>query len=232
MCTSRATAKQFRFPRSHNSEPVAPATKKSKAAKGDAAAPAARRPRADAVRNRALIVDAATDAFREGGLDVSVAEIARRAGVGTGTLFRNFPSKDDLIYAVVEQRMNEWSATAEAALEDPDPAVAFKQFMYSAADAQMRDRGFSQAMKNHLIDKPALMECKGVAMDLTTAVLKRAQKAGAVRKDVTTEDLGYIINASVSSDPLPGMDNENMHKRYLEIMLDGLKPQAKAKLPT
>jgi AcrR family transcriptional regulator len=203
---------------------MASVTKSSKAGKGDAAAPAARRPRADAVRNRALIVAAATEAFRELGLDASVAEIARRAGVGTGTLFRNFPAKDDLIYAVVEQRMEEWTKTAEQALSESDPAKAFESFMYQAADAQMQDRGFSQAMKKHLIDKPELMECKGVAMALSQKVLKRAQDAGAVRKDVTTEDLGYIINASASSDPLPGADNEALHKRYLEIMLAGLKP--------
>jgi AcrR family transcriptional regulator len=210
---------------------MAQAVKSSKV-KGDAAAPAARRPRADAVRNRALIVDAATDAFRELGLDASVAEIARRAGVGTGTLFRNFPTKDDLIYAVVEQRMDGWTATAEQALDEPDAEKAFKTFMYAAADAQMQDRGFSEAMKKHIIDEPELMECKGVAMDLTQKVLKRAQDAGAVRKDVTFEDLGYIINASVSSDPLPGADNELLHKRYLEIMLAGLKPAADSTLAT
>lgn len=206
---------------------MSPAIQKSqKAAKGDAAAPAARRPRADAVRNRALIVAAATDAFRELGLDASVAEIARRAGVGSGTLFRNFPAKDDLIYAVVEQRMDEWTLAAEEALSEPDAEKAFKAFMYQATDAQMQDRGFSQAMKKHLIDQPELLKCKGVAMALTQKILKRAQDAGAVRTDVSFEDLGYMINASVSSDPLPGADNELLHKRYLEIMLDGLKPAA------
>jgi AcrR family transcriptional regulator len=208
---------------------MATATKKS-AAKGDAVAPATRRPRADAARNRVLIVAAAMDAFRELGLDASVAEIARRAGVGTGTLFRNFPSKDDLISAVVETKMNEWSEAAELAIAEPDAAKAFEQFMFAAADAQMSDRGLAEAIKQHIIDRPELHACKMQALGLTNEILKRAQKAGAVRGDVVTEDLRYLINAAISSDPLPGNEDKQLYRRYLRIMLDGLRPDGSSKL--
>jgi AcrR family transcriptional regulator len=198
------------------------ATKKLTAT--DCAPASARRPRADAVRNRKLIVDAAADAFRELGLEASVAEIARRAGVGSGTLFRNFPSKEDLIYAVIDARMQEWSARAEQALEEPDAAKAFEQFMLEAAKSQRDDRGLGEAIKQHIIDRPELLDCKKQAVSLSSKILKRAQDAGAVRKDVNSEDLRFLINAAVTGDPLPGSDGDALFHRHLQIMLDGLRP--------
>jgi AcrR family transcriptional regulator len=197
---------------------------------GDAAAPAPRRPRADAVRNRQLIVDAATAAFGELGLDASVAEIARRAGVGTGTLFRHFPSKDDLIHAVIETRMQEWTVAAEAALSEPDPGKAFEKFLFAAADAQVRDRGLLDAMTQHVIDAPELLECNRQAVSLSDEILKRAQQAGVVRNDVVTEDLRYLVSAAIASGPRQQSGADDLHIRYLRIMIDGLRPDGASAL--
>jgi AcrR family transcriptional regulator len=81
--------------------------------------------RADARRNRQRVLDAAARCFAEDGSEAAVAEIARRAGVGTGTLFRHFPTKHDLLVAVMEERFASARATLEAALAEPDPWAAF-----------------------------------------------------------------------------------------------------------
>src|ERR1700729_3804105 len=83
-----------------------------------------RRLRADAQRNRRRLLEGATELFSERGLEVGVADIAAHAGVGRGTLFRNFPSKEHLIAAIVVERMNESITRGHAALESPDPGPA------------------------------------------------------------------------------------------------------------
>src|SRR3954468_8759346 len=98
--------------------------------------------RADALRNRRRILDAAAEAFAEQGLDVGVAEIAKRVGVGAGRIFRRFPSTDDLIVAIVEERISELAELAEQGLEDDDPGEAFRRFVLAGIELQIRDRGF------------------------------------------------------------------------------------------
>lgn len=193
----------------------------------DTAQSIAERPmRADAARNRKRIIEAASEAFRELGLDASVAEIAKRAGVGSGTLFRNYPSKEDLIYAVIEARMQEWNEVAQKALAEPDAAKAFEEFMLTAAEAQYRDRGLFEAFKEGLLDKPELFDCKCRAIDLSEKVLKRAQRIGAIRDDVNADDLGNLTAAAAAAAERSGGGNgENSpYARYMRILLDGLKP--------
>jgi AcrR family transcriptional regulator len=194
----------------------------------DGAGAATRRPRADALRNRTRLIDAAVAVFAEHGLDVSVATIAGRAGVGTATLFRNFPTKDDLIYAVIEARVTELLELARRALEAEDPADAFEQFLFGVADIQVRDRGFFEAIHSHLIDEPELLQCKLEMTGVAEKILNRAQKAGIVRKDVVAEDLRFIVSSAVSHDSAARPD---LHRRYLQIMLDGLRPERASRLP-
>src|SRR4051794_27185765 len=105
-----------------------------------------RRLRADAERNRRRLLDAATEIFCERGLDVGVAEIAQLAGVGRGTLFRNFPSKEDLIAAIVVERMNESIARGRAALEHPDPGQALFDLIDESVGRQQTDRALFEAL--------------------------------------------------------------------------------------
>jgi AcrR family transcriptional regulator len=182
-----------------------------------------RRPRADALRNRQRLIDAAVQVFAEQGLDVAVAEIARRAEVGTATLFRNFPTKDDLIYAVIEARVSELLEVGRRALEVEDPAAAFEQFLFGVADLQVRDRGFFEAIHSRLIDEPELMQCKMSISGIADQVLARAQAAGAVRADVGADDLGFLVSSAASRD--------GHHQRYLRILLDGLRPASATTLP-
>lgn len=187
-----------------------------------AGVPTARRPRADAQRNHERLIDAAVTVFAEQGLDVAVAEVARRAGVGTATLFRNFPTKDDLVRAVIEARMTELLEVGRRALEAEDPAAGFEQFLSDVADLQVRDRGFFEAIHSRLIDEPELMQCKMQMSGIGEQILKRAQAAGAVRTDVGPEDLRFIICSAAAHDG---------HGRYLRILLDGLRPASASALP-
>src|SRR5918912_4352335 len=103
---------------------------------GDArlAAPLTHRPlRADAARNRARVLDAARGAFAESGLGVGVEEIARRAGVGKGTLYRRFPTKEALVRAIFDDILAEYERLAAAAAEEPDAGEAFARFLDGAA---------------------------------------------------------------------------------------------------
>ena len=102
--------------------------------------------RADAERNRRRLLDAAEALFRERGLDVGVAEIAERAGVGRGTLFRNFPSKEDLIAAIVVERMAEAVDRGRMLLDAPDPGEALFEFLAEIAGRQQLDRALFEAV--------------------------------------------------------------------------------------
>src|ERR1700750_2324982 len=113
-----------------------------------AVVPATTKPplRKDAQRNRDRIIAATRAAFQERGLDVGVDEIARRAGVGMGTLYRHFPTKDALIDAIVDARFAELTAAAERALEAPDAWDGSAGSLASAVELQATDRGFKDAL--------------------------------------------------------------------------------------
>src|SRR5437868_12520571 len=105
-----------------------------------------RRLRADAERNRRRLLDAATEIFCERGLEVGVGEIAEHAGVGRGTLFRNFPSKEHLIAAIVVERIHESISRGRAQLEAPDPAQALFDLIDQAVGRQQTDRALFEAL--------------------------------------------------------------------------------------
>src|SRR6266545_1983579 len=112
--------------------------------------------RSDAERNRRLVLEAATEAFAEQGLDVGMAEVARRAGVGNATVFRRFPSKDALIEAIFEGKIAELIAAAERAAEIDDPWDALVDLLETIASLQARDHGFFQATEQFLLSHPDL----------------------------------------------------------------------------
>lgn len=188
----------------------------------------ARRPRADAQRNRERIIEAAIDAFREGGLDVSVAEIARRAGVGSGTLFRNFPTKNDLVHAIVELRMEQWQKTIESSLEAGDARAGFDAFFAAAVAWNYHDRGMLEAFKGGIMDDPDLHDCKCAAMDRTGVLVARVKQAGMLREEISTEDVYALAAGAAESAKMSvqetGARPDDALARYVEIVLAGLRP--------
>lgn len=191
-------------------------------------APTTRRPRADAQRNRERIIEAADAAFRESGLDVSVAEIARRAGVGSGTLFRNFPTKDDLIRAIIEQHMNAWLDVIERAIAAEDTESAFEEFFDLAVKFNMGDRGVLEAAKAGLLDVGDLYECKCTALDRTDELLVRAKKQKLVRKEFSREDVYALATGAAESANVAVREGlaepDEARERYVKVMLAGMRP--------
>jgi AcrR family transcriptional regulator len=187
--------------------------------------------RADAQRNRERIIVAALEVFAERGLDASTAEIAHRAGVGEATLFRRFPTKDDLIMAIVETQMDETIALAEECASAADPGAGVERFLREMVERSVRDRGVLEAAKDRCIMRPELTERRRRVIALMSDLVKRGQAEGAVREDLSATDLGMLISiaASTSEFPFPGL-REDLWKRYLQVILDGLRPDGATRL--
>jgi AcrR family transcriptional regulator len=182
--------------------------------------------RADAERNRRRLLDAAAAAFAEHGLDVSVSEIARRAEVGKGTLFRRFPTKDDLIAAIVVDRFGGLVAEGKTLLDRDDAGAALREWMGVCARQQSEDRGLLAAVSGSALDNAGIKALHAEFLELTHRLLERAQEAGAVRRDVTAVDI-MLLSGSICEAA------SNMHgvvpdlwRRYLDLVLDGLRPEA------
>jgi AcrR family transcriptional regulator len=155
--------------------------------------PEPRRLRADAERNRQRLIAAAIEMFGERGLEVGVAEIAERAGVGRATLFRNFPSKEALVAAVVVERLRESVVRGRAALEDPDPAEALFGLIDSTLERQQTDRSVFEALADTWMANPEIHAAHREMVDVLALLLERAQAAGAVRRDVSAVDVLLLV---------------------------------------
>jgi AcrR family transcriptional regulator len=186
--------------------------------------------RADAQRNLERILEAARAVFAEHGLEASVADVAERAGVGTATIFRRFPSKDDLVAAMLERGLETFVARARAAAAADDPAAAVAQFFSAAVEAFIEDRCFCEASGGDLFERPRMQELVGELIAAIDQLLRRAKAAGAIRRDLVAEDIGFLINAV----GLAGLRLEHTApgawRRYVEIVLAGLAPQDGRKL--
>ncbi|GGU81219.1 hypothetical protein GCM10010211_54150 [Streptomyces albospinus] len=154
--------------------------------------------RADARRNRALVLQAARSAFEERGLRVPLGEIARRAGVGAGTVYRHFPSKEALFKASIRDRMRLFADTATDLSDVDDPGGVFFRFLASVVRLAARNRALCDALEAAGEDGPVSSDqaSRGPEREFVAALgvlLVRAQEAGAVRADVELEDLRVLL---------------------------------------
>jgi AcrR family transcriptional regulator len=185
--------------------------------------------RADAERNRAAIIEAAGEVFAECGGGVDVREIARRSGVGMGTLYRHFPTKDALLATVLEQQFNAWLTDAHqqaAATEDPWQALA--GFFEQLLDNQAGNRAVVESYAATGGPSSACVQrCHSIVDQLRT----RCADAGGLRTGVTTEDL-LLLSGSVSQAVLNTADSHpGQWRRLLRISLDGLSSRNTEPLP-
>ncbi|MEU5594526.1 helix-turn-helix domain-containing protein [Streptomyces sp. NPDC020298] len=190
------------------------------------------RPRADALRNRERIVAAAREMFVEYGPDVPLDEIARRAGVGNATVYRNFPDRDALVREVVCFVIDRMARAAEEALaETGDAFEALARFTHTAADERisalcpMVSTAFDQ---NH----PDLEAARQRGEQIVEEVMDRAKAAGQLRPDVGAGDL--LLAVSQLSRPPAGAGCPSIDRfvhRQLQLFLDGLRAPARSVLP-
>jgi AcrR family transcriptional regulator len=175
--------------------------------------------RADARQNRARLIAAATEAFAEKGADAPLEDIARRAGVGIGTLYRHFPTRLDLQAAVFRSQVDAVCGKADELLAGPTPEQAFVGWMHALAGYLASKRGLSRALIDGLGMESELMRSCSLAMrDATERLLKRAQDAGVIRSDVDAMDVMRMVHGVVvAAEKAPGQVG-----RLLGFMLDGL----------
>jgi AcrR family transcriptional regulator len=189
------------------------------------AVPADLAQRSDAQRNHRLLLEAAAEAFAERGIDVPAEEIARRAGVAKGTLFRHFPTKEDLVAAVlidrigqVRQLVGEISARREIALG------AIAELMERAAELIAADRSFFDAAMREGEARPALHAEKLAFERELGALLTRAQAGGHVRGDVVGADIAMLILAATNTCAPAHRLRPDLWQRYIALMVDALRP--------
>jgi AcrR family transcriptional regulator len=185
--------------------------------------------RADAERNRKRLLDAAVEVFAEHGLEASTAEIARRAGVGQGTVFRRFPTKDDLVAAIVVDRLGMITDAASALLARPPADGRVLAFMAELASIHVRDRGLIEAVNGtRALADPAVHEAHGALMDVLEQLVKADRDAGLIREDLGAFDV-MALGKAVASACEPGLGGTTW-KRYLAVVAAGLRPSPE-KLP-
>jgi AcrR family transcriptional regulator len=186
--------------------------------------------RADARRNHQAVIAAAKKLFADQGLDAQMPDVAKAAKVGVGTVYRHFPTKDDLIAALVAERFQRLADRARECLETPDAWEGIADFIRFSAQLQADDRGLCEVMGS----RPELMDTAARAAglaELCERLVKRAQRSGDLRPDLAWEDipmiacgLGRITQATAG--PATGR-----WPRLVEIILDGLRAPGSAKLP-
>lgn len=186
--------------------------------------------RADARRNRARVLEAAESVFAAKGTGAPTEEVARAAGVGIGTVFRHFPTKEALLEAVLFARLHRFVDEAEAvvAQDSADPGEAFFSFLTSWIEMASAKNAYFEALAAAGVSVPSTKSVIGVRlMEALGVLLRRAQEAGAVRKDVTPGELIAVIIGVAKAAEHAGADPA-LRDRTIGILFDGLRAPGSA----
>ncbi|GIH18319.1 TetR/AcrR family transcriptional regulator [Rugosimonospora africana] len=186
--------------------------------------------RSDAQRNRELLLAAACDMFAEQGLDVAMADIARRAGVSNGTLYNRFPTRSDLIEAVFVDRLERMVELARHALAVDDPWDGLEYYLTGTCELQAADRGFNEVATRGLTS-PAARRLRDEGLAAITELFDRAQRAGTLRADVTVADLAFVVWGISRTVDMTAKLAPRLWRRHLALLLDGFRAQGAHPLP-
>jgi AcrR family transcriptional regulator len=178
--------------------------------------------RRDAERNRQRILEAARTAFAEEGLAVTLDEIARRAGVGVGTVYRRFADKEVLIDALFEDRMTEFAQLAEECLSVEDPWNGLVRFLELATEQHACDRGFKEVALSGAHGRERVARARQLMFPLVSRLVARAQEHGSLRPDLAATDLPLLqLMLGSLSECTRDVDPE-VWRRLLGIITDGM----------
>ncbi|WP_280441370.1 TetR/AcrR family transcriptional regulator [Nocardia brasiliensis] len=181
-----------------------------------------RAPRVDAIRNREAIVETASAVLAEYGTAVDVREIARRSGVGMGTLYRHFPKKEDLVHAVLRRDFTTWAESArQAAIDATDPWTALTDFYQQALTGYARHRAIVENFALTWTDP----DLEGIEQLRLVIEQLRARATEVLRPGVTTDDLLLLLVSLGHAVQITGEDNPDRWHRLLRISLDGLRAE-------
>jgi AcrR family transcriptional regulator len=190
-----------------------------------------RRPRSDAQRNRALLIEAALAVFAERGVDVHVEAIVDRAGLGIGTLYRHFPNREALVDAIFEARAGEIVDAIESALAHENASEALDEFFERLIVLHREDPVFGEMLMRYPPRADRFIESGQQMERLTEELIDRARRQGILREDFTIADLTVlfwslspILEATIDVAP-------EAWRRHLSFVLDGLRPGAATDAP-
>ncbi|OMQ15340.1 hypothetical protein A7K94_0210220 [Modestobacter sp. VKM Ac-2676] len=179
--------------------------------------------RRDAARNRELLLDAARTVFAQRGLEATLDDVAREAGVGVGTAYRHFANKFELATAVLEECIDLMVAGAEKALADEDPWRGLVTCLESALELQASNRGVRDVLMS-TSDPQSVLRVKEKLEEPVTLLVERAQAAGVLRTDLTPGDFKMITQMICAVAELAEGTAPEVWRRYLALLLPGLRP--------
>ena len=184
--------------------------------------------RRDAELNRQRILRAAAEIFTEQGLEATLDDVARRAGVGVGTVYRRFPDKEALADALFTDRLDALVALAEDALADPDEWGSLVSFLEQAGALLAADRGLRQLFMFATYGYDRVGQARARMQPLVSTLVSRAQAAGAVRADLCPTDVPLIEFMLAGVAEYARNARPQVWRRYLALLLDGLRPERAA----
>jgi AcrR family transcriptional regulator len=185
----------------------------------------AQRPlRRDAERNRQRILRAAAEVFSQRGLDATLDDVARHAGVGVGTVYRRFPDKQALIAELFTGRIDELAAAAERASQAADPWAGLTWFLEHAAETMSGDLGLRQMMQLATYAKDQVGYARERMRPVIDRLVTRAQAAGQLRGDFSATDVPVIAFMLASAAEYGAPAQPGMWRRYLTLITDSLRP--------
>jgi len=181
-----------------------------------------RKPRADALRNRDRVLEAAKTVFSAGGAEASLEAVARQAGVGIGTLYRHFPTREDLFEAVYRREVEQLSELAEELKSEPSPVEALRRWLRSTVQFVATKKGMMAALAIVMNANSELAAYSHAHLTRSIgALLARAVEAGEVRADVTADDLLRALIGMCYMHDQTGWQQSVL--RLLDVFVDGLR---------
>lgn len=178
--------------------------------------------RRDAERNRQRILQSARQVFAERGLDVSLDDIAAHAGLGVGTVYRRFASKEDLVEALFSERVGEIVAAGERACADPDAWHGLVGFLESTNALHATDRGLREVTLGSRFGQDHVARLRDSLQPVITLLVARAQEQGRLRADVAATDIPVIAIMIGAVVDYTGSVRPEIWRRYLSLIIDGL----------
>lgn len=194
-----------------------------------AAAP--HRLRADAERNRRKVLAAAAEVFAEHGLQATLDDVAKRAGVGVGTVYRRFADKESLVDALFADRVTEIVQLADDALAGDDPWHDFVAFVEIALERQVEDLGLKAVLLESRFGCHAVAEARDRIAPLVAKLIERAQAAGVMRPDIVANDIPMLMKMVGAVAEYTAPAGTGLWRRYLAVLLDGLVCRRSAATP-
>jgi AcrR family transcriptional regulator len=179
--------------------------------------------RADAARNRELVLEAAAGLFAVHGGDSTLNDVARAAGLGVGTVYRKFPDKEAVLDALLDQKIDSLAALAEAATSEPDPGVAFRGFLLNLIEKRATDRGLDAVLTSASRQQRFTEELERRLVPTVDRLIGAALEAGEVRSGVSSQEVCLLAFMVGKVADITRPDSPDLWRRYAQLLIDGTR---------